>query len=239
MNAATLTPTNPRQIAVLLRGEPEVTYAWTEKWDSRRAAFYILVIFVGTGLYGAAMGYWRDPIQALYTGIKFPLVILLTTLGNGLLNGMLAPLLGINISFRQSLSAVLMSFTIAATILGSFAPVVFFLIWNVPPMAPGIERTTAYPFLLLVQVGVIAFAGIVANVRLLQLLERLGGSAAVARKTLLAWLAANLFFGSQLSWILRPFVGSPGLPVEFLRGNAFQGNFFEAVIFAARKFFAD
>jgi LmbE family N-acetylglucosaminyl deacetylase len=39
----------------------------------------------------------------------------------------------------------------------------------------------------------------------------------VAWRVISAWLAANLFLGSQLSWILRPFIGSPGLPVEFLR----------------------
>ena len=42
------------------------------------------------------MGSWASPLQSLYAGIKLPLVILLTTLGNGLLNGMLAPLLGLN-----------------------------------------------------------------------------------------------------------------------------------------------
>src|SRR5438094_410551 len=60
-------------------------------------------VIMGAGVYGAAMGSWRDASQALYTGIKLPLVLLLTTVGNGLLNGMLAPLLGLNITFRQSL----------------------------------------------------------------------------------------------------------------------------------------
>ena len=62
---------------------------------------------------------WRAPLQALYTAIKFPLIILLTTLGNGLLNAMLAPLLGVNLGLRQTLLAVFMSFTIAAAILGA------------------------------------------------------------------------------------------------------------------------
>ena len=72
----------------------------------------------GAGLYGAAMGWWRDPLQALYTGIKLPLVILLTTLGNALLNGMLAPLLGLNVTFRQSLGAILMSFAVTSVVPG-------------------------------------------------------------------------------------------------------------------------
>src|ERR1700757_4684193 len=111
-----------RQVSVILRGEPEPIDQWIRQWDAARMALYLLVIVVGTGLYGAAMGYWRAPQQALFTAIKLPLIILLTTLGTGLLNGMLAPLLGLNINFRQSLQAVLMSFMISGAILGSFSP---------------------------------------------------------------------------------------------------------------------
>jgi hypothetical protein len=72
-------------------------------------------------------------------------------------------------------------------------------------------------------------AGVISNLRLTQLLRALSGSQAVARRVLIAWLAGNLFLGSQLSWILRPFIGSPDLPVQFVRDNAFQGNFYETV----------
>ncbi|MDB6018314.1 MAG: hypothetical protein JWR19_2803 [Pedosphaera sp.] len=216
-----------RQISALLRGEPQLISGWIQQWSAARTALYVAVIVAGTGLYGAAMGCWREPLQGLFTAIKFPLIILLTTLGNGLLNGMLAPLLGLNLSFRQSLQAILMSFTIAAAILASFSPLVFFLIWNAPPMASRSANT--YDFILLTHVAVIAFAGIAANLRLAQLLRRLSGSTAVGRRVLIAWLAGNLFLGSQLSWILRPFIGSPGLPVEFLRKDALAGNFFESV----------
>ena len=221
---------NPREISVLLRGEPERIAAWAGQWSTRRLALHVVVIIVGAGLYGAAMGWWRDPQQALYTAIKFPLIILLTTIGNALLNAMLAPLLGLNITFRQSFLAILMSFTIAATVLGSFSPIVAFMVWNAPMMtADGRMSGSTYNFIQLTHVAVIAFAGITANLRLLQLLKRLSGNAAVAHRVLFAWLAGNLFLGSQLSWIFRPFIGSPGLPVEFLRATAFKGNFYETV----------
>ena len=215
---------------VLLRGEPEAIKARIEQPTSGRVFLYVATILIGAGLYGAAMGCWRAPTQALYTAIKFPLILLLTTLGNALLNAMLAPLLGLNLSFRQSLLAILMSFTIAAAILGSFSPFMFFLVWNTPTMTNGASlSSTAYSLVQLSQVAVIAFAGVAANVRLLQLLRRLSGSPAVARKLLCGWLAGNLLLGTQLTWILRPFIGSPHLPVEFLRPNAFQGNFGETV----------
>ena len=47
----------------------------------------------------------------------------------------------------------------------------------------------------------------------------------------------QLFLGSQLSWILRPFIGAPYLPVAFLRDTAFQGNFYENVFHTITNLF--
>src|SRR5208282_4017169 len=219
----------PSEIAKLLRGETETICAWSGSLKARRLLLHVGVIILGAGLYGAAMGWWRDPQQALFTAIKFPLIILLTTLGNALLNAMLAPLLGLNIPFRQSFSAILMSFAVAAAILGAFTPLMAFMIWNAPPMSVAAASEPTYNFIKLTHVAIIAFAGVTGNVRLFQLLARLGGSRVVARRVLFAWLAGNLFLGSQLSWILRPFIGSPALPVEFFRATALHGNFYENV----------
>ena len=225
---------NPGQISALLRGEPELIAAWTRQWSLQRFALHVGIIILGAGLYGAAMGWWRDPQQALYVAIKFPLIILLTTTGNALLNAMLAPLMGLNLPFRQSCSAILMSFAITAAILGAFSPLMAFMVWNAPPISPEAVSSPAYSFIKLMHVAAIAFAGIMGNARLFQLLAQLGGSRAVARRVLLAWLAGNLFFGSQLSWILRPFIGAPNLPVVLFRQNALKGNFYEAVFYSAR-----
>ncbi len=223
------------ELPTLLRGEAEPLQHSIRHCSGAQMMVYLAVILIGAGLFGLAVGYWRSPLQACYTGLKFPLILLLTALGNGLINGMLAPLLGLNISFRQSMVAVLMSFTIAAAILGAFSPILFLLVWNTPQNASG-QLVNSYSLILLTQVLVIAFAGLAANLRLLQLLQGLSRSRAVAIKILCAWLAINLLLGAQLSWNLRPFVGSPGLPVQFLRPDAFRGNFFEAVSFAARTF---
>jgi hypothetical protein len=224
-----------RRISTLLRGEADTLAGWTAQYDLRRLGFQMLVIVAGAGLYGAAMGWWRDPWQALFVAIKFPLVLLLTALGNALLNGMLAPLLGLNLSFRQSLLAILMSFAVVGVILGAFAPLAGFLVWNAPPMTPDVKSTAAYGFIKLVHVVVIAFAGVAGNVRLLQLLARLGGRRQTAQRVLFAWLAGNLFLGSQLTWIARPFIGAPQLPVVFLRDAALQGNFYENIFRTVQK----
>jgi hypothetical protein len=217
----------------LLRGAVGDAKPWGEVWDSRRVGLCLVLIVLGAGLYGAAMGAWRSPLQAVYNLAKFPLLLLATALGNALLNGMLAPLLGLNVRFRQSLMLVLMSFALASVILGAFAPLIAFIVWNTPPLsATAAVPWTTYHAVQLVQVTAIAFAGVAANVRLRQLLERLAGDRQVATKVLFAWLAGNLFLGGQLCWVLRPFIGSPTLPVEFLRPTAFHGSFYETVFHA-------
>jgi hypothetical protein len=218
------------QLSALLRGEPQFLRAWSGSWDIIRLGLCLGVIFAGAGLYGAAMGWWRAPRAALFVAIKFPLIILLTATGNALLNAMLAPLLGLNISLRQSFLTILMSFTVATAILGAFSPLVAFMVWNAPPMTADVARAVGtYSFIQVTHVAIIAFAGIAGNIRLVQLLRELSGNAAIAWRVLVGWLAVNLFLGSQLTWILRPFIGSPGLPVEFLRAEAFRGNFYETV----------
>src|SRR5262245_50817903 len=122
----------------LLSGEAGVARPWVEGAAWSRLSVATAIIVVGAGLYGAAMGCWRGPLQAGFSAIKFPLVLLLVGLLNAVLNSMLAPLLGLDLRFRQSFSAILLSFALAAGILGSLAPVAWFFTWNAPP--PG-ERS--------------------------------------------------------------------------------------------------
>ncbi len=216
-----------RQLPALLRGEVGLLASWLREESGRRILFQAVVIFVGAGLFGAAIGAWRAPLQSLYLAVKLPLILILTTLFNGLVNGMLAPLLGLNIGFRQSSQLVLSSFAIAATILAGFSPIMLFLVWNAP-----VSDVSGAPFyvVLLTGIAAIAFAGMPANVRLLGLLRVLASDVKTARNVLFAWLAGNLFLGAQISWNLRPFIGSPEMEVEFLREDAFSGNFYEAVL---------
>ena len=225
-----------RQVAVLLRGEQEPVNAWIAGWDTRRALLCMGVIFVGAGLFGAAVGLWHDPLQSLFSAVKFPAVILFTTLGNALLNAMLAPLLGVNMNLRQSLAAVLMSFTIAAAILGGFSPLLAFVVWNTPSIHSerGISLL-AYQFMQLAIVGGIVFAGVMANLRLLPSLESRAASSQAAMRVMLAWLAGNLLLGSQICWVLRPFIGLPNVPAMFLLPEPFHGSFYEEVFEALRS----
>jgi hypothetical protein len=219
-----------------LRADSQRLREWVLGREVRLASGCVALIAVGAGAYGAAMGGWRGGTQALYTGIKLPLAILLTTLGNGFLNGMLAPLLGLNLRLRQSLLLVLVSFAIASLILGALAPVAWFLVWNTPPLtgATGLA-SPEYGFLQLSLALFIACAGTAGNLRLLPLLEDGANQRLPARKVLLSWLAANLFLGSQICWVLRPFIWDPAAPVQFIGRQYFHGSFYETLFEAIRR----
>jgi hypothetical protein len=126
-----------------------------------------------------------------------------------------------------------MSFTIAALVLAALSPVALFICLNAPALDSA-TRGTGHSITLLCDVLFIAYAGVVANRRLLRLLERRCETSAAARRVFWSWLAGNLLLGAQLSWVLRPFIGSPGLAIEFLRHDPLRGNFYESVFHALR-----
>jgi hypothetical protein len=224
------------RFGMLMEAKPDGGGEWVRSCKPWQVIFCVATVVVGAGLYGAAMGIWREPLQALYTGVKLPLLILLTTAGNALINGMLAPLLGLNMGFRQSSMAVLMTFTIASGILGALSPVALFVVWNTPPLTGMTSlKSTEYGFLQLTLVVFIAFAGVTGNRRLMPLLREWCRSVGTARRVLIAWLMVNLLLGSQICWILRPFIWDPARPVEFVGPEYWRGSFYETVFRALER----
>jgi hypothetical protein len=119
-------------LRALLRGDQEETLRFLAAPNWRYLGPSLVTILIGSGLYGATVGLWRSPEQALYTAIKIPALLLLTCAGNAVLNGMLAQLLGSALSWRQTSSAILLSFAVASVILSSFAPIALFVLINTP-----------------------------------------------------------------------------------------------------------
>lgn len=177
--------------------------------------------------YGFTTGFWRSPQMGLFVAIKMPLLVACTLACNGMLNGMLGLLLG-GIGFRESLLALLSAFASVALILGSLSPVTLMLALNAPPPHSP-DAGSAHAGYLLFHVLLIAVAGVAGTLSLHRILIQRCASPGVATLTMLAWLAGNGFLGAQFSWILRPFFGSPGLEVAFLRKDPLRGSFYEAV----------
>ncbi len=125
---------NPRR---LIFPEP----GWLDSPTPGRVSGTGLTAFLGLAIYGFTVGYWRDPRLGCYVALKMPLLVALTLGCNGLLNGLFGMLLGTGLGFRQSFVALLTSFAQAALILGSLAPVTFFLALN----APGPSHSPRHP----------------------------------------------------------------------------------------------
>ncbi len=193
--------------------------------DLGRAAW---ITVAGFALYGFTVGFWRSPVMGFYVAVKMPLLIACTLGCNGVLNGMLGLLLGSDLGFRQSLQALLGAFAISALVLGSIAPVTFFLALNAPP-PDSPQAGAAHAGYLLSHTALVAIAGCIGVLRLRSLLEKHCATRRIARVTLAAWIAGNGFIGAQFSWILRPFFGTPSLEVAFLREHPMRGSFYEAV----------
>jgi len=214
-----------------LRRLIQPTTGWLDSPSPRRVAWVAVVTALGLAFYGFTVGYWRSPVMGGYVAVKLPLLVALTLGCNGLLNGLLGLLLGTGLGFRQSLLALLSAFAVAALILGSLAPVTFLLAWNAPPPTDPAAKS-AHAAYLVTHTVLVGMAGIIANIHLHRLLAAKAPSRTAATVTLLAWLGGNGFLGAQFSWILRPFFGTPGLAVQFLRPSPFDpanGNFYQAV----------
>ncbi|MGC6427038.1 MAG: hypothetical protein ACON5H_08595 [Akkermansiaceae bacterium] len=224
-----------QRLTKLLRGNPEDLQEWIEDPGSESLFICLTIILIGFGAYGFTVGLWRDPIMGCYVALKMPFLIFTTLAFNGFLNGILGILLGSGLGFRQSILAQLISFTIAALILGSLSPILFFTALTSPEPDPTVH-TISYASFLSVHTILIGIAGVFANVHLARLLIAFARSKAAAAITFIAWLGGNAFLGTQLAWLMRPFLGSPNIDIQFVRPDAFESNFYETAWYALRRF---
>ncbi|RYD36001.1 MAG: hypothetical protein EOP86_07100 [Verrucomicrobiaceae bacterium] len=217
-----------RELPILCQGRTERLGEWLANPTGARLAACAVAIAAGGAAYGFTLGLWRAPLMGGYVALKLPLLLSLTLLTNGLMNGMLAQVLGSGLSFRQTVMAMLMSFTTFALITGALSPVALALVWNAAgPGEPG--GSVAYRVILLTQTAVIAFAGITAHRRFWPVLRAASASPQAGALVFMAWLAGNLFVGAQLSWNLRPFFGQPARPVELFRADWNRSSFYESI----------
>ncbi len=182
-------------------------------------------IVVGAGAYGATMGLWRSPEQAVYGGIKlvvlFVGLLVFTTLTNAVLSGLLRA----RLSWSQVATCCMLGLAATAAILGALAPVSWWFVRHAPPLSDNMAESLATAHqLLAAHVGVFAVAGVLGVHRMYGLLRALVDQPAVARPVLMAWLVIEGLVGAELSWVLRPFVGKPDLPVTFVRADAFGSS---------------
>ena len=182
----------------------------------------ILLIFLFTFFYGLIMGSYNSAQQALVTGIKL-WVLLFLTLSICFPSFYIVQLiLGSKIKIRQLLILLLSGFVMTTTIMVAFAPIVLFFQLS----------GDNYAFLQLLHVFVFFFSGFFGMRVVLEALKTTFEQNNVYPKIGITvfriWIIIFAFVGIQLSWNLRPFIGSKEMPFELFRSNT-QGNFYSTV----------
>lgn len=189
--------------------------------ESASARACVVLAVTGGALHGFALGASSgEPLLALYSGLKIPLLLLcscLVTLPNFYV---LHAVLGLAPDFRAACRGLWAAQAALAAALGALAPVVVFVFVS---SDNGYLLTLADGLLFAIAVAV---GQTVLRRHYAPLLRRDRRH----RITLICWAVLYVFFAIQLAWVLRPFLGTRGYPVEFLRGNAFAKNAYVVLI---------
>jgi hypothetical protein len=199
-----------------------------------------LTLVGGAGLYGAVFGGWRAPEQALIVATKLPLVLLAVVAVASLAGAFLASSLRTGLDLARTATLLLVGLATTSALLGALAPVAALFVLHAPPPDPvalGLAhgdpaaRATVgvHHGLLLGHIAVIAVCGVVGVSRLRGTLRAVVDAPSQARAVWWAWALLCGFVGAEISWLARPFQGSPVLPPGWFRSEPLDGNFFESV----------
>jgi hypothetical protein len=214
-------------VTTLLQNADEVLRRrpWTTQSVQTAAALKQLVflIFVFGMAYGAVMGcyggisggrFW----QVCFSAVKVPLLLVVTSLLALPSFFVLNTLFGLRRDFAESLRALAATQAGLAVVLASMAP--FTTLWY----ATSADYDAALRFNALM----FAAASFGAQFLLRGYYQPLIRRNPRHRLMLWFWLALYVFVGIQMGWVLRPFIGSPGTPVQFFREGAWS-NAYEVV----------
>jgi hypothetical protein len=181
----------------------------------------------GAALYGAVLGSWTGWRLAAYVALKLPLVLLLTSALTLLLSWLGSSLLGVPLRFGQVAVLIFLGLAGASLLLASLAPVAALFTACAPP--PGLTARTTHNLLYLMHTLFVGACGLAGTLVLWQALSRLPLPRRRLAAVYLLWVVAYALVGGEVSWVLRPFVGSIYEPVTFLRADALDGNVYEFV----------
>ncbi len=181
-----------------------------------------LCVAIGGAIYGATMGahgvitaHGARPLQALYSAIKVPLLLGVTTFLCLPSFFVLNTLLGLRRDFRRALQAIVSGQAVMGVTLGALAPVTI-----VAYLAIG-EYVNATMFNG-VQFAIGAYTAQVLVGRHYGELVRSNPRHRIARR---AWGILYVLIAIQAAWVLRPFVGAPGLETGFFREDAWTNAY--------------
>jgi hypothetical protein len=228
-----------RDVDHLLRGG----YTWREELASGRISLPVRTLVVSGCVLGAVYGVFMGLFAVLRpeasgfaqlaaTMFKVPLLFLLTLAVTFPSLYVFSALSNSRLGTLDTLKLLLAAVTANLAVLASFGPVTGFFTLS----------TDSYAFMIVLNVFMFTVAGAVGIFFLQRALRHLTGPEAPdpdttagkdkpvdrpARPNIVlgVWTIIYALVGSQMGWILRPFIGSPDLPFALFRQR--EGSFFE------------
>lgn len=205
-----------RKLDEILRGRQAV-----QCQPARSALLGMVGCIVTFGMtYGAVMGalggimdgrFW----QIVYSALKVPLLLLGTSAIGWPSFFVLNTLAGLRQDFARATTALMAAQAGLAIVLASLAPIT--LVWY--------ASSSGYADAVRCNGLMFAIACLAGQWLLRDHYRLLIERDARHRWMFWAWLALYIFVAIQMAWVLRPFIGDPTSPVEFLRrekwGNAY------------------
>lgn len=177
-------------------------------------------------IYGFMVGLGKEPLQALSSAIKVPILFLLTmAFCLPALYFFSLVLLGIPLRFIQVFTIVLSGISVTAFLLLGLAPItLFFAITS--------NDYEFFQLLAVAFVGLSAWLGVYFLWRGMTLVETARNDALkiVGKRILFLWILLYGFVGTQMTWRLSPFIGKPEDPFYIVRPS--RDNFYVDVVHA-------
>jgi hypothetical protein len=183
-----------------------------------------LVLVLGL-FYGAVMGTFGGLApqrleQIAYSALKVPILLLVTFVICLPSFFLLNTLTGLRRDFAEVARALVATQAALTVVLAALAP--YTALWYV--------SFTGYQQAILFNGAMFALASAAAQVVLWRLYRPLMARQPRHHAMAFIWLGIYVFVGIQMAWVLRPYVGHPGMETQFLREDSWSN----AYVFIAR-----
>jgi hypothetical protein len=191
--------------------------ARAEKLDNLMRYFLVRLVVLA-GMYGVCLGWYAWNLQIVASAIKMPLLLLGTM-------GICFPalfafnmFLGSKLNMKQTIAILLVANYVMAFFLASLAPILLFF----TIASPDKYFVSLLNFTSCTLAGIFFLLFLWKGTRYLTLRAGKTYNPRIIR----IWSLIYIFVGTQLSWLLRPFMGDPGTFVLF---RDIEGNFYLAM----------
>lgn len=165
------------------------------------------------GVFGGVLG--ERAWQVIFSAVKVPLLLGVTFLIGLPSFFVLNTIFGLRKDFGEAVRSLLATQAGLAIVLASLAPLT--LLWY--------ASSANYSAALRVNGLMFAIASLAGQWLLREYYRPLIVRNPRHRLMLWTWLGIYVFVAIQLAWIFRPFVGSPGSPVQFFRAESWQNAY--------------